>query len=90
MSRNSCPGSADNEVSSDGAPRKIDGIKSRNVWVIAIEIMKIRRVVGWRVCVKVKDRSDIATRFIWRPGISPVRVPVVIPMIKGRIRFNIC
>ncbi len=39
----SCPGRVPSPVSSSGAPRKIAGIKSRKVWVIAIAVMNIRR-----------------------------------------------
>jgi len=40
--RSSWPGSVPSPVSSSGAPRKIAGMKSRNVWVIAIATMKTR------------------------------------------------
>jgi hypothetical protein len=40
-SRSLCPGSVERRVSSEGAPRKIEGMKSMKVWVIAVEIMKI-------------------------------------------------
>lgn len=33
-------------MSSFGAPRKIEGMKSRKVWVIARLVMKMIRVVG--------------------------------------------
>lgn len=41
-----CPGRTERAESSSGAPRKIDGMKSRNVWVIDIEITKIARISG--------------------------------------------
>ena len=41
--RSSWPGRVPSPVSSSGAPRKIAGMKSRKVWVIAIAVMKIRR-----------------------------------------------
>lgn len=87
--RSSCPGRTERAVSSDGAPRNIDGMKSRKVWVIAIDIMKIRSGVGWRFWIRVMDRIAIAIRFMWIPGIRPVRVPVSIPRTNGRMRFNI-
>jgi len=40
--RSSCPGRVPSPVSSSGAPRKIAGMKSRKVWVIAIAVMKTR------------------------------------------------
>lgn len=76
-------------MSSDGAPRKIEGMKSRKVWVIAIVIMKIRRVVGSRFWIRVSERTEIATRFMWIPGIRPVRVPARIPRKRGKIRLSI-
>ncbi len=76
-------------MSSDGAPRKIDGMKSRNVWVIAIETMKIRSGVVGVFEVRVRLRAEIATRLMWIPGIRPVKVPARIPVIKGRTRFGI-
>jgi len=66
-------------VSSSGAPRNIDGMKSRNVWVIAIDVMKIRRRVVGRLIREGRESIDRATRFMWMPGISPVKVPVIIP-----------
>jgi len=44
FSRSSCPGRTERAVSSDGAPRKIDGMKSRKVWVIAIATMKTKNI----------------------------------------------
>jgi len=37
LRRYSCPGSIDKLASSDDAPKKMDGIKSMNVWVIEME-----------------------------------------------------
>jgi hypothetical protein len=55
-----------NAVSSFGAPRKIDGIKSMKQWVIVIDIMKIAKAIGER-----KERNNealrnkrVATRFM--------------------------
>ena len=42
----SCPGKMDKKVSSSGAPRKTEGMKSINVWVVAIETINIARTVG--------------------------------------------
>lgn len=75
-------------MSSEGAPRNIDGMKSRKVWVIAIDTMKIRSGVGGRFWMKVRERREIATRLMWMPGIRPVRVPAKMPRIKGRIRSS--
>ena len=40
------PGKIDNAVDSSGAPRKIDGIKSMNVWTTDIEIIKQAKIIG--------------------------------------------
>lgn len=64
-------------------------MKSRNVWVIAIAIMKIRRVVVEKVWVAAKERTKIATRLMWIPGIRPVRVPAKTPKISGTANANI-
>lgn len=82
--RSSWPGRTERLVSSEGAPRKIEGMKSRKVWVIAIETMKIRRVVVGRFWVRVKEIAVRATRLMWIPGIRPVRVPVRVPRSRER------
>ena len=82
-SKSSWPGRTDSAVSSDGAPRKMDGMKSRKVWVIAIAVMKINRIVGSSVCVSVKDRTEIEIRLMWIPGIRPEIVPAAIPRRSG-------
>ena len=53
--RKRCPGITPRAVSSSGAPRKIEGMKLRKVWVIAIEVMKTIKVMGVRI---VKRRAD--------------------------------
>jgi len=76
-------------VSSDGAPRNIEGMKSRKVWVMAVAIMKIRRVWIGTVWIRVMLRRVVVIRLMWMPGIRPVIVPVVIPRRRGMIRFSI-
>jgi hypothetical protein len=76
-------------VSSSGAPRKIDGIKSIKVWVIAIEVINTRKMEMFD-CKKTMERNIVATRLIWTPGSKPVKVPAKIPAISARInRGNI-
>lgn len=89
LRRSSCPGSVPSPVSSSGAPRNIAGMKSMNVWVIAIAVMKIRRVVIGRFEMRVVERMDMATRLMWIPGMSPVVVPAMMPRSRGIARFNI-
>jgi len=76
-------------VSSEGAPRKIEGMKSMKVWVIAIEITNTIKVLTGVVWVRVRARREVAIKLMWIPGIRPVKVPARIPKSKGRIRFNI-
>jgi len=83
----SCPGRVPNPVSSSGAPRKMAGMKSRKVWVIAIAVMKIIRVIGSSCEMIVREKRKMATRLMWMPGIRPVNVPAMIPRIRGIIRL---
>jgi len=87
-SRSSWPGRVDRAESSVGAPRKIDGMKSVKVWVIAVAVMKIIRMLGVRL-VDARVRAVIAIRLMWIPGVRPVRVPERIPVIRGMIKFSI-
>ena len=84
--RSSWPGRVPSPVSSSGAPRKIAGMKSRNVWVIAIAVMKINKEVMGNVAIR--GRIEIVIRFMWMPGVSPVRVPVRMPRRRGMIRWS--
>ena len=69
-----CPGRIERAVSSSGAPRKIAGIVSKKVWVIAMEIMKIAIINGVvisnRNAEKLRTSKDI--RFTCTPGVNPV------------------
>ena len=71
--RSLCPGRIDSADSS-GAPRKIEGMKSINVWVIARDTINIAIVNGER-CKSKKarlDRTSAETRFICIHGVRPV------------------
>jgi hypothetical protein len=61
-----CPGSTDNAVDSSGAPRKIEGIKSRNIWAMAIATINTTRTSGVVNCKRKGDEinNKRATRFI--------------------------
>ena len=87
--RSSWPGRTPNPVSSSGAPRNIDGIKSRKVWVIAMDVMKIKRRVFGKVVIIVRDSRDIATRFMCIPGMSPVIVPAIVPVRSVIMKLSI-
>ena len=89
LMRSSCPGRTPSPVSSSGAPRKIDGIKSRKVWVIAIAVIKIRRMVIGRLVMTERESIERATRLIWMPGIKPVMVPANTPINRAAINVII-
>ena len=89
LSKKLCPGRTLRTVSSSGAPRNIEGMKSRKVWVIAIETMNIRRTIG---VIDGNTRREVeiaiiktARRFVWIPGMSPVIVPSAIPRRSARM-----
>ena len=85
----SCPGRVPSPVSSSGAPRKMAGMKSRKVWVIAIAVMKTSRIVIGRFDMMVNDKRKMTTRFMWIPGIKPVKVPARMPRRRAAINSNI-
>ncbi len=68
-----------------------NGIISRKVWVIAADDIKMAAFKSFR---KGKDSSVIATLFVWKPGISPVAIPIKKPRNENEIMaassFNIC
>ena len=84
--RSSCPGKTESPVSSSGLPRKILGMKSRKVWVIAIAIIKIISVKGSSLSNKGEDINRAETKLICIPGVRPVRVPAKTP--KRRAKNN--
>ena len=60
------PGKIDKTESSSGAPRNIEGIKSRKVWVIDIATMNTIKILGgtyWRKKAETVIR-ETAMRFI--------------------------
>jgi len=56
------------------------------VWVIAIEIIKVKRISRGSKVRREDVKIIAAIRLIWIPGIRPVIVPERIPRIKVRIR----
>jgi len=62
--KSSCPGSVESPVSSSGAPRNMEGMKSMNVWVIAIAMMKTNIAVTGRLERIVDERIIAAIRLI--------------------------
>ena len=72
-------------MSSSGAPRNIAGMKSMNVCVIAIEVMKIKIIVMGNWVSGIEIMRIVAMRFMWMPGISPVIVPAKIPNMNVKI-----
>lgn len=57
--------------------------------MIAIAMMKMIRGVGGSSWMKATDKTDIATRLMWIPGIRPVKVPAMMPRRSGIIRLSI-
>jgi len=87
FNRNLWPGRTLSAESSSGAPRKIEGMKSTKVWVIAIAVIKIMIVKGEVMFRRAaeKPKRMTAMRFMWIPGMSPVIVPAMIPKRRARI-----
>ena len=90
---NWCPGRIESIVSSSGAPRKIAGMKSINVWVIDMATIKTTRARGAIVEEVKENKSKEATRFMWMPGERPVNVPEITPssnaMVISRIILSL-
>ena len=75
-----CPGRTERKVSSSGAPRNIEGIKSRKVCVIDSATMKSANASGGNEeMYEVFEIKNAAIRFIWIDGARPVNVPRRIP-----------
>lgn len=87
--RSSCPGSVPSAVSASGAPSRIDGMKSMKVCVIARDVMKVRRISIGTELFRVSVRISAVIMLMWSPGVSPVMVPVRMPVSRGMIKFNI-
>jgi hypothetical protein len=77
------------EVSSSGAPKNIDGMKSKKVCVIAIATMKIKSGISGRVEIAVMEIAKMAMRLMWIPGIIPVIVPARMPRNRASINCSI-
>lgn len=54
-----------------------------------MDIMKIIRNVIWKFVIMGLERRARATRLMWIPGISPVKVPASVPSRSAIIRLNI-
>ena len=92
MRRRSCPGRTDRKESSSGAPKKMAGMKSRKVCVIAIETMKITKTIGDKEVKKGSEREErriAAMRLICIPGNRPVKVPARRPSAMARMIWSI-
>ncbi len=59
-----------------------------NVWVMAVAMMKIVRVMDEVILRRVveAERRRIVMRFMWIPGVRPVSVPARSPRRIARIR----
>ena len=81
FSNNLWPGNTLKAVSASGAPKKIAGRVSRNVCVIAIEIIKTPREAREKTLSKEAEKltTNKLTKFMWMPGVKPVNIPAKIP-----------
>ena len=61
--------------SSEGTPRKIDGIISKKTWVIDIEIIITINDSSFSFISLDKENKIAATIFICIPGVRPVIIP---------------
>lgn len=68
----------DKNVSSSGAPRKIEGMKSMQEWEIDMAIIKMEAGSS-RDSGGERKRRNEATRLMWIPGARPVKTPANIP-----------
>ena len=61
------------------------GIKSIKMWVIVIDEIKITKAKGGKINNNVAEiaKRNVATRFMWMPGVRPVKVPIEIPIIRA-------
>ena len=77
-----CAGKIVNALLSSGAPKNVEGMKSKKVCVIAIAIIMIARLIGSVYCNSFGEDVRIKTemRFIWIPGVNPVMIPNRVPI----------
>ena len=75
FNNNLWPGRTLNAVSASGAPKKIAGNVSRNVWVIAMDMINTPREGNEKILDKYAEELTTRrlTRFIWIPGVMPVK-----------------
>jgi len=75
------PGNTPNAEADSGAPRKIEGIKSKKVCVTAIATINTQSTNGCVNCNKngEAESSRTAIKFMCIPGIKPVKIPANIP-----------
>lgn len=73
---------------SSGAPRKIEGIKLKKVWVRAQEKMKRENPRGSKGRREEKERRKTARVLGWIPGTRPVKHPARIPRKTSIIPFH--
>lgn len=66
-----------------GDPKNTEGMKSKKVWVVAIEMMKMIELNGGILTLVVNVINNTAIRLMCTLGMSPVKVPAKIPKING-------
>ena len=76
----SCPGRTERNDSESVAPVRIDGMKSRIVWVIARDVTNvIKDIVEIDEKIPRFATSIAVTVFMCIPGVMPVNVPMDTP-----------
>ena len=79
LSRSSCDGSKAIELSGLGVPKRVVGMKSMNIWVIAMEIIIIDEYNALILSKGNNASKATETKFICMPGIRPVKIPMIMP-----------
>ena len=85
----SWPGKTERKDSSSVAPVRIEGIKSRIVWLIAKDTIKdINELVDKKENAVMFAINRAVIVFIWIPGVIPVNIPIRMPADIARIISN--
>lgn len=82
------PGRTERAVPSSGAPRKIDGMKLKNISLIAVETIRTARWYGCRARKRENERIRGIRVFTCMPGIRPANKPIKIPRTDRKIKSN--
>ncbi len=78
-----CPGNTPSAVADSGAPRNMLGMTSKNVWVVAIAMMKqaINILLMFAAIPPARLTAIVLMRLTCIPGVNPVIIPEITPRI---------